>query len=307
MDKVTEGAIKISYARVLVEISCDICFPEEVPIVEKGTIVGSQSIQYEWFPDICSQCRCFGHVVTQCSLSNSKMDKSHSIDKPNIQEMDKINSVDIMDTQTEISGEKVNNNKDSVPDLNMPTVTNSTTQSPQGANSRSSILYEDNTMEVEKPIEMSCPISSSARPSPLSNNNKSAIHPDENPMIHSATCPIVQPVEFPLQNVESLEVQTSNTMSNSTHCHIPVYLSQAHQETHVIPLNTNIQKPKSDKRTNLKKLPEELMERNVDVVDNPEWLKLINNLKSKTKRRKKISTKGTCSSPLTTRSSPHLA
>lgn len=66
LDKFTEGIIKISYTRVLIEINSFCEFSNKILIVSEKDDILWQDAVYEWRPDICPNCFSFGHVEANC-------------------------------------------------------------------------------------------------------------------------------------------------------------------------------------------------------------------------------------------------
>lgn len=102
MDYVTEGMIRISFARVLVEIDNELTFPNKVPLFDaiSNTIIW-QDIEYEWYSPKCSNCLCYGHLDRYCSFKKIWVPK------------DSVNTKEAFNTM-DIDGGEVNNSSANV-------------------------------------------------------------------------------------------------------------------------------------------------------------------------------------------------
>ncbi|KAK8705494.1 hypothetical protein V6N13_049096 [Hibiscus sabdariffa] len=62
MDGITANRLRLSYAKVCVEISVDFKVPKSIPVMLCDGTLASIAVEVPWFPPRCAQCCMFGHV-----------------------------------------------------------------------------------------------------------------------------------------------------------------------------------------------------------------------------------------------------
>lgn len=72
MDKLTATRARMSFARVLIEISVDCEYPSSVPVFYEGKHVVDVSVEYPWKAPKCNACNSFGHVAVKCPWAKPK-------------------------------------------------------------------------------------------------------------------------------------------------------------------------------------------------------------------------------------------
>jgi len=65
-DKFTKEKTMLKYARLLIDMPLDGCFPDYIDFSNEKNVLIRQRVHYEWKPLKCSQCRMFGHIADQC-------------------------------------------------------------------------------------------------------------------------------------------------------------------------------------------------------------------------------------------------
>ncbi|XP_074288508.1 uncharacterized protein LOC141613665 [Silene latifolia] len=65
-DKDTHDKVRLSFARVLVELQMDQELPDKVKFLDETGKVVSVGVDYEWMPRSCTSCNGIGHNATQC-------------------------------------------------------------------------------------------------------------------------------------------------------------------------------------------------------------------------------------------------
>ncbi|XP_074319503.1 uncharacterized protein LOC141656489 [Silene latifolia] len=65
-DKDTQDKVRLSFARVLVELQMDQELPDKVKFLDETGKVVSVGVDYEWIPRSCTSCNGIGHSATQC-------------------------------------------------------------------------------------------------------------------------------------------------------------------------------------------------------------------------------------------------
>ncbi|XP_026415955.1 uncharacterized protein LOC113311331 isoform X1 [Papaver somniferum] len=88
MDDCTINKTRLSYARVLVEISFESQFPGFIPLWIDGKYVMNLPVEYQWKPQKCMVCHSFGHPNNKCYLKKASVGKAHwtSKKRPNLVE-----------------------------------------------------------------------------------------------------------------------------------------------------------------------------------------------------------------------------
>lgn len=62
----TQGRDRLNYARVMIEVSMNGAFPEQIQFENEYGKLITQPIYFEWKPIKCSICGLLGHYVTTC-------------------------------------------------------------------------------------------------------------------------------------------------------------------------------------------------------------------------------------------------
>ncbi|GAA0164616.1 hypothetical protein LIER_20209 [Lithospermum erythrorhizon] len=65
-DVPTAEMVRLSFARVCVEISTEATLPKMVKLRDELGRVIEQEIEYEWLPFCCKKCQLFGHKIEEC-------------------------------------------------------------------------------------------------------------------------------------------------------------------------------------------------------------------------------------------------
>ncbi|XP_026450912.1 uncharacterized protein LOC113351056 [Papaver somniferum] len=84
----TINKTRLSYARVLVEVSFECQSPSFIPLWIDGKFVMNLPVEYQWKPQKCMVCHSFGHSNNKCYLKKASIGKSHwtSRKRPNLGE-----------------------------------------------------------------------------------------------------------------------------------------------------------------------------------------------------------------------------
>ncbi|GAA0160296.1 hypothetical protein LIER_16880 [Lithospermum erythrorhizon] len=61
-------SIRISFARLCVEVDASRPFPNEVPLVNERKEEFMQKVIYEYVPNVCNHCKLFGHEDAYCKF-----------------------------------------------------------------------------------------------------------------------------------------------------------------------------------------------------------------------------------------------
>lgn len=72
-DECTAQRLRISYARMLVEIDITQEMPKEVTIADNEGHELIQAVEYEWKPKYCGKCKKFGHVCEKPKVRKEKV------------------------------------------------------------------------------------------------------------------------------------------------------------------------------------------------------------------------------------------
>lgn len=75
LDHVTKGMIRLSFARVLVEINTNFSFLKQIPILDVGDNITWQKVIYEWTPLKCSVCLFHGYSDRRCNSTKAWLPK----------------------------------------------------------------------------------------------------------------------------------------------------------------------------------------------------------------------------------------
>lgn len=65
-DLATQHKERLAYARYLVEVPMDARLPDYITFENKKGEIMEQTVQYEWRPVMCKQCKKMGHVEKFC-------------------------------------------------------------------------------------------------------------------------------------------------------------------------------------------------------------------------------------------------
>ena len=60
-DECTSKTLRVSYARILIEMDVTKTMPKEVKIADPNGNVFSQKVSYDWIPPYCKKCQSMGH------------------------------------------------------------------------------------------------------------------------------------------------------------------------------------------------------------------------------------------------------
>ncbi|XP_074299071.1 uncharacterized protein LOC141630094 [Silene latifolia] len=74
-DQETHDKIRLSYARVMVELSMDQSLPAKVKFLDESGHMVFMPVEYEWKPILCTSCNGIGHNAAQCKKSVKKPHK----------------------------------------------------------------------------------------------------------------------------------------------------------------------------------------------------------------------------------------
>ena len=66
IDRVTTQKDMLAYARVLIEVSIEQVFPDEIHYVNEKGLLSHQAVKYECKPMRCTDCGGFGHDMEEC-------------------------------------------------------------------------------------------------------------------------------------------------------------------------------------------------------------------------------------------------
>jgi hypothetical protein len=66
-DAMTAKKAGVEYARMLVEVDIREDLLYEILIMGKDGAIWKQSIDYEWYPTYCKNCKAFTHITEKCS------------------------------------------------------------------------------------------------------------------------------------------------------------------------------------------------------------------------------------------------
>uniref|UniRef100_A0A803QBL2 DUF4283 domain-containing protein n=1 Tax=Cannabis sativa TaxID=3483 RepID=A0A803QBL2_CANSA len=66
LDSFTKAKEKLNYPRILIEVSLNQHFPEQIEFEDEYEDDISVFVQYEWKPTVCTHCKGVGHVAINC-------------------------------------------------------------------------------------------------------------------------------------------------------------------------------------------------------------------------------------------------
>ncbi|XP_074299178.1 uncharacterized protein LOC141630225 [Silene latifolia] len=66
MDLDTQDKIRLSFARIMIEVPMDEKLPEKVKFLDESGNVVTVTVEYEWRPVSCTSCKGIGHEASQC-------------------------------------------------------------------------------------------------------------------------------------------------------------------------------------------------------------------------------------------------
>ncbi|KAH9612931.1 hypothetical protein KSS87_009496 [Heliosperma pusillum] len=79
LDKATEEKVRLSHARVMVEVEVDHFLLDKVRFLDKNGKLVVVDVEYEWKPISCPCCKGFGHYGSQCRKVADKRDSMKGI------------------------------------------------------------------------------------------------------------------------------------------------------------------------------------------------------------------------------------
>ncbi|XP_074304746.1 uncharacterized protein LOC141639537 [Silene latifolia] len=82
MDGDTQDKIRLSYARVMVELPMDQELTEKVKFLDESGNLVTVKVEYEWRPISCSSCNGIGHNSAQCRKPDKRRPKAPSVKAP---------------------------------------------------------------------------------------------------------------------------------------------------------------------------------------------------------------------------------
>ena len=66
VDQATTKRDRLQYARILIEVSVNQDFPEQITFINEKGIEVVADVHYEWKPNLCTVCKSLGHSTEEC-------------------------------------------------------------------------------------------------------------------------------------------------------------------------------------------------------------------------------------------------
>lgn len=287
LDNVTEELIRISYARILVEVSVDFTFPESTPIkCFNGEFVW-QKVEYEWVPTVCSFCKIFGHSDALCKAAKVWVPKEN----PN-----QVNGMDIdinLKNQSQVSSTHADKNT-------LHDGDNTSTINPKEKEKvlRTTVASKTNTASISNPFNVLaetnvCMQDLSDEPKDSSNSLKNSdciIDKKVDKGMHARSVSIERDNNIPYDNTNVHEVRTDPSKFS-----LPSSLNLQELESNMLQdmlmedsdsSSSSIKRRRNKFKANKFKGDNRVVSGEPLVETNPEWTKLVSQFKAKSKPKK---------------------
>ncbi|KAK4733464.1 hypothetical protein R3W88_007725 [Solanum pinnatisectum] len=77
-DTTTKNKVRLTYARVLVEMSLNKEYPTGIMFENEIGIIVEQKVEYEWKPVWCNKCKNYGHELKECWRQQKEVVAAHN-------------------------------------------------------------------------------------------------------------------------------------------------------------------------------------------------------------------------------------